>query len=210
MNAFDYMLLALLGISALKGYNRGFLSVLVRFASTLVALCAAFFFRHDLAGYLEKQFGLKTMLAQAVADKFPQPSWGDLKSPDLLPSLKSLPIIQAQLDYFAELVVVVVSFILLYIIISKGLRIIWKLMESPWRQGLLGKINRLAGLLLLVLKDLLIIAVLLGILYPFVQSGAKIGLSGFVNTKIWLDQSYLLPYIMDIFAGLETLLKPGA
>lgn len=210
MNAFDFIVLALLGISALKGFRRGFLCVLGGLASTLIALLAAFYYRHDLAWYLEKQFGLKTMLAQAVADKIPQPSWGGLESPGLLPALKSWPMVQAQLDHFAELIIVAVSFILLYIIISKGLRIIWKLMESTWRQGFIGTINRLAGLLFLVFKDLLIITVLLGILYPFVQSGAKMGLSGFINTKAWLDHSYLLPYIMDIFAGLENLLNPGA
>lgn len=209
MNSLDYIILVLLGISALMGFYRGFLSVLGGFASTLIALFAAVIYRHELARYLEEEFGLKTLLSQTLADKIPQPSWGSSLQGSMLPSLKDLPVIQEQLAHFAELILVAGSFLLLYIIISKGLRLIWKVMEAPFRRGVLGGINRLAGLLLLTAKDLLIMAVLLGILSPFIKSGAGMAISGFVNMGSLLDHSCLMPYFMDIFTGLETLLGMG-
>jgi len=209
LNTLDYLILALLGISALLGFYRGFLSVLGGFASTLIALFVAIIYRSELAYYLEKQFGLNKLLSQAMADRIPQPTMGGSMTESLLPSLKTLPLVQEQLANFAHLIIVILSFILLYIIISKGLRLIWKVLEAPFHKGLLGGINRLAGMLLLLGKDLLIMAVILGILYPFVKSGADMGMSGFINTSQLVDQSSLTPYLFNVFNSLESLFGFG-
>lgn len=209
LNALDYLILALLGISALVGFYRGFLSVLGGFASTLLALAAAVIYRNQLALYLEKEFGLKTWLSSAIADKIPQPTWGGSPAESLLPPLKTLPLVQEQVAGFTHLVIAALSFILLYFIISKGLRLIWKLLEAPFRRGVMGGINRLAGLLLLAGKDLLIITAIVGILYPFIKTGSGMGLSGFINLNKLLAHSYIAPYLLDIFAGLEKLLGIG-
>ncbi len=206
MNTLDYLILTLLVVSALTGYYRGLMSVLGGFASTLIALLIAIVYRKELALYLEKKFGLISLLSETMADKIPQPAWADSPAKDILPSIKTLPFVQEQLANFAQMIVVAISFILLYIIISKGLRLIWKLLEAPFYKGILGRINRLAGMLLLVAKNLLLMAVLLGILYPFVKSGVGMGITGLMNTSLWIDQSWTAPYLLNIFAGLESLL----
>jgi uncharacterized membrane protein required for colicin V production len=209
MNSLDYLLLAWLGISALLGFYRGFLAVLGGLASSLIALFIAIIYRNDLALYLEKEFNLQTILAQGIADKLPQLALGGSPINNFLPALKTLPIVQAQLAGLAQMILVAVSFLLLYIIISKGLRLVWKILEAPFRQGVLGGINRLAGLLLLAGKDLLIMAVLLGISYPLIKSGAGMGIKGFVNASSFIDKSQVAPYLMAVFANLEKLLGLG-
>jgi hypothetical protein len=209
MNSLDYLLLAWLGISALLGFYRGFIAVLGGLASSLIALFIAIIYRSDLALYLEKEFNLQTILAQGIADKLPQPALGGSPINQFLPALKTLPIIQAQLAGLAQMILVAISFVLLYIIISKGLRLVWKILEVPFRQGVLGSVNRLAGLLLLAGKDLLIMAVLLGISYPLIKSGGTMGIKGFVKVSGLIDQSQVAPFLMVIFTNLEKLLDLG-
>lgn len=206
MNSLDYLLLAWLGISALLGFKRGLLAVLGGLTSGLIALLIAVIYRHDLALYLEKEFHLQTMLAQGIADKLPQPALGGSPLENFLPALKTLPVVQTQLAGLAQMILVAISFLLLYIIISKGLQLVWKILEVPFRQGIFSGINRLAGLLLLASKDLLIMAVLLGISYPLIKNGAGMDFEGFVKISGLIDQSQVAPYLFTIFTSLEKLL----
>ncbi len=210
MNTLDYIILALLGVSALSGFYRGLLSVLGGFARTLFALFIAVVYRNEMALYLEKEFGLITLLSQTMAEKIPQPALGGSPAGEFLPSIKALPFVQEQLFNFAQLIVVAISFVLLYIIISKGLRLIWKLLEAPFYKGVLGWINRVAGMLVLVAKNLLLLAVVLGVLVPFIKSGVGMGITGIMNTSLWIDQSWTAPYLLNLFAGMESLLGLGA
>lgn len=206
MNTLDYLVLTLLAVSVLLGYYRGLISVLGGLASTLTALFIAVVYRHELALYLEEKFGLTSLLAHAMAEKIPQPAWSDAPARDILPALKTLPFVQEQLVNFAQMIVAAICFVLLYIIISKGARLIFKLLEAPFYKGILGRINRLAGMLLLVAKNILLMAVVLGILHPFVKSGVGMGITGLINTGLWIDQSWTAPYLLNIFAGLESML----
>ena len=210
INALDYLVLTLVAVSALLGYYRGLIAVLGGLASTLIALFVAIVYRHELALYLEKEFGLTSLLAQAMAEKIPQPAWADAPARHIIPSLKTLPFVQEQLANFAQMIVVAICFILLYIIISKGLRLIFKLLEAPFYKGFLGTVNRLAGMLLLVAKNLLLMAVFLGVSYPFVKSGVGIGITGLINTGLLIDQSWSSPYLFNIFTWLESLLGLSA
>lgn len=209
MNNLDYLLLAWLGISALLGFYRGFIAVLGGLVSSLIALFIAIFYRNDLALYLEKEFHLQTILAQSIADKLPQPALGGSSVGNFLPALQTLPFVQTQLAGLAQMILVAACFLLLYIIISKGLRLVWGILEVPFRQGILSGVNRLAGLFLLAGRDLLIMAVLLGISYPFIKNGASMGITGFIKASGFIDQSQVAPYLLMIFSNLEKLLGLG-
>ena len=210
MNSLDYLLLAWLGISALIGFYRGSLGVVGGFISSLAALAAAFFYRDDLAVYLEKVFGLQTMLVQAIAEKLPQPVLSGSPLGKLLPSLQSLPVVQDKLKDLAQMILIAAAFLLLYIIISQGLQLIVKILQTPLRGGALGGINRLAGMAIMAGKDLLIMAVVLGISYPFIQRGAALGIKGLIKAGSVIDQSQLVPYLNLLFTSLEKLLGIGA
>lgn len=210
MNSLDYLLLAWLGISALIGFYRGSLGVVGGFISSLAALAAAFIYRDDLAVYLEKEFGLQTMLVQAIAEKLPQPVLSGSPLGKLLPSLQSLPVVQDKLKDLAQMILIAAAFLLLYIIISQGLQLIVKILQTPLRGGALGGINRLAGMAIMAGKDLLIMAVVLGISYPFIQRGAALGIKGLIKAGSVIDQSQLVPYLNLLFTSLEKLLGIGA
>lgn len=210
MNSLDYLLLAWLGISALIGFYRGSLGVVGGFISSLAALAAAFIYRDDLAVYLEKEFGLQTMLVQFIAEKLPQPVLSGSPLGKLLPSLQTLPIVQDKLKDLAQMILIAAAFLLLFIIISQGLQLIVKILQTPLRGGALGGINRLAGMAIMAGKDLLIMAVVLGISYPFIQRGAALGIKGLIKAGSVIDQSQLVPYLNLLFTSLEKLLGIGA
>ena len=205
MNSLDLLLLGLLGVSALIGYNRGLLSVLGGLGSSLVALAAAIIYRDDLAIYLEKEFGLQTMLVQVMVEKMPQPVLGKF-----LPALHTLPFIKNELTGLAYMILSIVAFLLLYLIVSKGLLLITGFLENSLRRGAWGGANRLAGMVITAAKDLLIMAVLLGIIYPFIHRGAALGFKGLMKAGAVIDQSWLVPYLNIIFISLEKLIGIGA
>lgn len=206
MNSLDYLVLIVLGISAVLGYYKGFISVLGGFAGTLAALFLAAVYRDKLALYLEEAFKLKTVLIQAIAEKIPQPVMNGTTGQNLLPSIENLPFVQEQLSGLAEMILAAISFILLFIIISLGLKLLWKILDASIEKSGLGRINRLAGLMLLFAKNLIIMAVLLGLLVPFVKNGTSVGITGLTDTGLWLDQSWTAPWLLKTFAGLENLL----
>jgi hypothetical protein len=210
MNSLDYILLIWLGISALVGFYRGSLRVVGGFVSSLAALAAAFFYRDELAVYLEKEFGLQTMLVQVIAEKLPQPALGGSPLEKLLPSLQTLPFVQDKLKDLAQVILIAAAFLLLYIIISQGLQLIVKLIETPLQGGALGAVNRLTGMVVMAGKDLLIMAVVLGISYPFIQKGAAMGIKSLTQAGWLIDQSRLVPYLNLLFTSLEKLLGIGA
>ena len=209
MNGLDYLLLVWLAVSAVRGFYRGFLAILGGLTSSLIALLGALIYRNDLAMYLEKEFSLQTILAHFIADKIPQPALGGSPVSKFLPVLKTLPVVQEQLAGLAQLILVAVSFLLLYIIISKGLQLVWKILETPFRHGFLGGIDHVAGLVLMIGKDFLIMAVVLGISYPFIKNGAGMGISGFIKANGFIDHSQAAPYLFIVFTSLEKLLGLG-
>jgi len=209
MNSLDYLLLAWLGISALVGFFRGSLAVVGGLVSSLAALAGAIIYRNDLALFLEKEFGLQTMLVQAMAERLPQPALGGSPLGKILPVLQTMPFVQDKLASTAQMILAALSFLVLYIIISKGLQIVWKILQSPFRHGILGGVDRLAGAGLMAGKDLLIMAVVLGISYPFIQSGAALGIKGLMKAGSVIDQSWLVPYLNIVFTSLEKLLGLG-
>lgn len=206
MNSLDYFVLIVLGISALLGYQKGFISVLGGFVSTLAALVIAVVYRDNLAFYLDQEFNLKTIFVQAIFEKIPQPVMTGPYGLKLMPSIKDMPFFQQQLNGLAETLLVAIAFILLFIIVSFGLKLLWKVLEVSIKKGGLGGINRLVGLLLLVGKNLMIMAILLGLLAPFVKNGVSVGMTGLTDTNLWIEQSRTAPWLLNIFSGLEKML----
>ena len=206
MNGLDYVLLLWLALSALAGYKRGLTAVLGGLASTLAALAVAFLYRDQLTLYLEKEFNLQTLLVQQMAEKLPQPALGGSAWDKLLPSLQSLPLVQDRMNELAYLILTAAAFILLYIAVSFGLKLIMKLLAMPFDHGALGFVNRLAGTAFTVGRDVLVMAVLLGILYPFIHSGGAMSIKGLMKAGVLIDNSLLAPYLNIIFISLEKLL----
>lgn len=210
MNSLDYILLAWLGVSALVGFFRGSLAVVGGLVSSLAGLAGALFYRHDLALFLENKFGLQTMLAQSMAERLPQSVLGGSPLDKIVPLLQTMPFVQEKLAATAQMFLAALSFIVLYIIISKGLLVVWKLLQSPFRHGILGGVDRLAGAVLMAGRDLLIMAIVLGISFPFIHSGAVLGIEGLIKAEAVIDQAWLTPYLQLVFANLEKLLGMGA
>lgn len=209
MNKLDFLILIIVVVSAFSGYAKGLLSVLGRLATTLIALVIAVLYRTPLAMYMEEQFGAITLLAQSLGGKIPQPAFGTSVD-KYLPALKTLPYVQKQLTSLAEMIIIAISFVLLYIVVSLLLKLLWRMLEKPFGDGLLGKINQVVGMLLLVSKNLLLMAILLGITVPFIKHGVDIGIKSFANTNQMIEQSWSSPYLLSLFTWMAKLVGLGA
>ncbi|HPF20096.1 MAG TPA: CvpA family protein [Syntrophomonas sp.] len=209
MNLLDYLLLGWLAAGMIIGCKKGLVKVIGGLAGTLLGLAAAIIYRDDMALYLEREFGCRTMLVQTIAEKLPQPALGDIPLDTILPPLQSLPVIQNMLTDLAQMILIVGAFLLLYLAVSKGILLLVKLLDMPLRKGALGGLNRLAGTVVMVGKELLVMTILLGIASPIIHNGAAMGLEGLMKAETALEQSYCAAWLQVFFAGLEKLVGIG-
>jgi uncharacterized membrane protein required for colicin V production len=202
LNVLDYAIIAILLLSALAGLKRGLFNVIGGLMGTLIGLLAAILYHRDLALYLEQQFGLSTWLAGVFEEKLPLPAL----NPGLVKAL-DIPVGLADPAlYLATSLVIAISFLLILVLGSKLVQLLCELLEGILAHGILSGVNRGLGMGLLVLKNLLIMAVLVGVLVTPLELGARMGLPGALITTQYMHDSFLLEQLLSIFDYIKALL----
>jgi uncharacterized membrane protein required for colicin V production len=202
LNVLDYAIIAILLLSALAGLKRGLFNVIGGLMGTLIGLLAAILYHRDLALYLEQQFGLSTWLAGVFEEKLPLPAL----NPGLVKAL-DIPVGLADPAlYLATSLVIAISFLLILVLGSKLVQLLCELLEGILAHGILSGVNRGLGMGLLVLKNLLIMAVLAGVLVTPLELGARMGLPGALITTQYMHDSFLLEQLLSIFDYIKALL----
>lgn len=202
LNILDYLIIAVLLLSALAGLRKGLVNVVGGLMGILIGLLAAFSFYRELAQYLENAFGINTLLAGFLRDKLPLPAFDR----GLIEALGYAPGLADPASYLATTVLTALSFLLILLLGSKLVQIICQLLDSLFAQGILAGVNRSLGMGLLLLKNLVIIAILAGILLPPLELGAQMGMSGALLITQYMHNSLLLEPLLKLFAYLKSLL----
>lgn len=209
-NLLDIIIVLILLASLIIGYNKGFIGAVAGMVSTLAGLGIAFLFRNQAADYLEEQYGLVTDLIIFLEKKLTasaglgdQPGW-----------VTSLPIIQnglaalhRQIAEFAYLLVAAGCFLILYVLSSMLIGIICLMLERILPRWVLGSINRPGGVVVILSQNILIMAALAGILASPLYAGAQLGFKVAAPLVALMQASVLLPFLLQIFAGLQDLIK---
>ncbi len=210
-NSLDYIITAVLLLSALIGYNRGFIASVIRIIGTLAGLGIAFWYKEEAAAYLQQHLGLVSSLAGMLEKRIPIAAWV-ANQPILapLPGIKGgMAYLHGQFMDLSNLLVIAGCFLLLFIISSKIIRIIGMMGEKIFRGGILGGMNRLAGAGIVMIKDLIIMAALLGVFYYPLGLGTKIGIEGVSKAAVFIQDSALVPYLLQVFVFMQEMITGG-
>ena len=203
LNILDYAIIAILLLSALAGLQRGLFKVIGGLMGILLGLLAAVIFHQELALYMEEYFGLSSWLAAFFQEKLPIPAL----NPGLVKALEFPAGLADPALYLATSLVIAISFLLILLLGSKLVQLLCRLLETVFARGILSGVNRGLGMGLLVLKNLLIMAVLAGVLVTPLELGARMGLPGALITTQYMHDSFLLEQLLNIFDYVKGLLE---
>ncbi|MDD4802085.1 MAG: CvpA family protein [Syntrophomonas sp.] len=208
-NLLDYIIIAILLLSVIIGYQRGFIATLGGILSTLIGVGVAFMYRNDLADYLQEQYGVVTSIAAALEKHLPISAWGSSRTSSLssLAGLsEGLNFITRQINELAYLLVAIGCFLILFLISSYLIRLLCTVLEKLFAWGILEGINRLAGAGILLIQNIIIITVLLGLTKSPLGLGAAIGITGISRTAEYIEGSLLVPYFLKGFLFLQDII----
>ncbi|MGS0765934.1 CvpA family protein [Syntrophomonas curvata] len=201
LNVLDYLIIAVLLLSALAGLRKGLFNVVGGLAGVLIGLLAAIAFHRELTQYLEKTLGVNTLLVGFLREKLPLP----VLDPGLIKVLGYAPQWADPASYLATTLFTALSFLLILLLGSKLVQAICQLLDSLFAHGILSGVNRSLGMGLLLLKNLVILAVLAGILLSPLELAAQMGMSGAFFVTQYMHNSLLLEPLLKLFTHLKSL-----
>lgn len=207
-NALDFIMVIILLVSIFTGYRTGLIRSLGGVVSTLAGLGIAFLFRHPAAGYLEDHFSVVSDLT-ALLEKRLFSSAGITQLPPLLASLpvinEGLAAIHRQITEFTYLFVATVCFLLLFIISSQVLKVCCLILERVLHLAAMGRINHLGGAIIILARNIVIMAILAGVLASPLAMGAQIGLKSASQAETYIESSVLFPYLLKTFDFMRAI-----
>ena len=211
-NALDYIIIAVLLLSGLIGYKRGFIASVGGIISKLAGVGIAFLYRDDAATYLQEHYGVVNSLASSLEKRLPISAWG-LNQPIQVSSLpglnEGLAYIHRQITEFAYLLVVALCFLLLYMISSYLIKFCCTILEKLFLWGILGGMNQFAGAGTIMIQNIIIMAALVGVLNAPLGLGAKIGMKGISQAAGYIQSATLVPYLLRVFVFLQEMIAGG-
>ncbi len=208
LNTLDQGIIVVLIISGILGYKKGMIASLGGIISTLIGLGVAILYRNEAASYLQEHYGVVSKLTLFLEKRLSIPAWGSNQAGGIssLPAVnEGLAYVHMQFTEFALLLVVALSFLLLYIISSLLIKIFCVVLEKMLNMGKLGVINRTGGAGIILAKNIVIMAMLLGVLAAPLGLGSKIGIKTFYQASGFMEGSCLAPYLMKVYAFLQAL-----
>jgi hypothetical protein len=211
-NALDYLIIIIIAVSILIGYRKGLIRSLGGVVSTLVGLGTAYLLRNPAANYLQEHYGVVSDLT-ATLEKRLLNSTGVSESHNMIASLpmvsEGIAAIHRQITEFAYLLVAALCFLAIYMLSSQILKLIWIVLEKTFHHGILEKVNHWGGVLIVLTQDVVIMAVLAGILASPLELGAKIGIRSAFLAANYMEGSVLFPYLLKIFNIMYALIVTG-
>lgn len=228
MNWLDWLILAILGFSAVQGLRYGLVGSVAKLAGILVGFGAAITYYRDLAAYLTVQWNLEEKilpLAEKLLD-----FWFPLKDPasqflttDKLVSTGAASAGQLSLygnyaDYaagvLASTILNALCFLVLLLIVVWAVNMAGFILTRVAAMAFLGPFNRLGGFLFGACKGLVVVMILLTLMAPFQRldfpsSGGGSETPGTTRPEgSAFSGSKLLPYFEPLFNAIDRPL-PG-
>jgi len=206
-NLLDISIIVILMISVIVGYRRGFIRTIGGIISTLAGLLIAFLYRNEAAAYLQEHYGVVSTLAAFLEKRMSIPAATGFSQPGLLslPVNQGLAFVHRQFTEFSYLIVVTLCFLLLYIISSYLFKFSCAILEKMLCWGILREINHTGGIGILLAQNVIIMAVILGILNSPLGMGTKMGIKSVSQIMTSMQDSILVPYLLKVFTLLHSI-----
>jgi len=203
LNLLDYIIIAVLLLSLAAGYRQGMVGAVSGVLGFLVGLALAVIFYHALSAWLDQYFNISATLADWLRNKLPLAA---LAPDNSLLNLDKLDTMYSDTaSFLAGNLLLILSFLLILWVGSKVVQLMSHGMNTLLDGTLFAGVNRGLGAAVVLVKNLLIMAVVLGLILPSLDLGAKMGLSlastidGYVSRSLLAD--WLLQWF-DLFKGL--------
>lgn len=211
-NELDYIIMIISALSVLIGYRKGLINSLGGVVSTLAGLGIAFLFHNPAANYLEEHFSAVSDLTLLLEQRLFNSA--DITQPPSI--IASLPIvnegmnaIHRQINEFAYMFVATLCFLLLFVISSQLIKICCLVLERILHWGIMGSVNRLGGALIIFARNVVIMAVLAGVLVSPLELGTQIGIKSASQAESYMNSSVLVPYLLKTFDFMKTAAGRG-
>ncbi len=200
MNAFDYFVIAILILSAVSGFNKGFINAVGNIISLAAGILLAVVYYDSFASYLQEYYGLITALSEVIRSKIPL-TVINMESTILINGMD----FDDAAHYLAYLLILAVSFIVIFLLSSKIVQMLWSGLDNLFSWGWLSSINRLLGMVLAVAKNLIVLTIILGLLYPALVLASGMGFYIILSVVDAMDKSITAAYMLQTYAMLKDL-----
>lgn len=224
MNWLDWLIIAVIALSALQGLRHGLVASVAKLAGILVGLGVAYTYYRPFAEYLSTQWNMGEKIMPLVEGLLKYlPSINTVPpalSPEKLTSTGMLTANQNQLnpfsDYltqiFATGVLEALSFLVLLLATVWVVNLAGRILTSIANIALMGPLNHLGGLVFGVAKGLLVVMIVLTLISPFQlpysTPGVRSGVPSATLPRGAFQDSRLLPYFEPLFKAINRPL-PG-
>ncbi|HHW60444.1 MAG TPA: CvpA family protein [Syntrophomonadaceae bacterium] len=211
MNKLDLILIIIFLLACIRGYRRGFFASLTSIVALVIGILVAWNFRELVVANLEARYSLVSRLANWLEMKIPalaaarsgQELLNQIPLPGLLPGGISLPADALPISIqISEALLGIAAFIVLFFLTRWAVKIFASLFDGLFRQGALGMLNSLGGLILSMVKYVIIVLVLFALINPLLGAAALIG-----NHNSSLNESIETSRVLDLLDTGKDKLK---
>lgn len=205
LNPVDYIIIAVLLGSLYTGYRQGMIGAVGSIVGFIVALLLAGFFYHDLANILDHAFNISTAIAEGLRAKFPLATLAPEASAVNLPQVEAL--YDDTAAFLAGNLLLIISFMLILVVGSLALRIVSRSVNTLLDGTVFAGVNRGLGAAVVLVKNVLIMAVILGLILPSLQLGSSMGMPQLGSFDGYVSESVMANWLLqwfDLFKGLIT------
>ncbi|MFA7467324.1 MAG: CvpA family protein [Desulfotomaculaceae bacterium] len=229
MNWLDWLLIAIIVLSAWHGFKAGFIVGVARLLGLVLGLAAAFTGYKNLAVYLDRQWNWGESISVFILERFPQALMDgalDSSAPENMNGLisGSEQLLQDQVTNYATIaaremagsVLELLSFVILALAVYILVNIMMRALSGAAAHTILGPLDRIGGLILGLARGGLVIIIAAALLNPMYSAGAVTGdvQTGFLSHAV--IGSVVLPYAQTAveflklqFPGWPLLAKPA-
>ena len=172
MNWLDWLIIAVIVLSALSGLRRGLILSLTKTIGLLAGLLVAFNYHRQVADYLALYVPVEKLIAPLTLPMLRQPT------AEMMSFLPINQLLEQVNKIIAYGILSSVSFLLLLIITASIIGAFGRLLNMLLNISLLKPMNKLGGLLFGVLVGVLYVTALLYIMSPFQQLNLSLAASG--------------------------------
>ena len=204
-NILDYIIIAIIMLSVISGLRRGFVLAFSDLIITFLAGILALVWYDDGVMFLNEYSNVGTYLAEILRNKLTTSAL----SMDM--PLVNIPLTLGVIDFkdmaevLAHFGLVIISFIIIFLLSLIMLKIIVNLLNKLASWGILSWINKLLGLVLVPVKNLLILMLIAGLIFPAVELAARLELSLAMTIYDLMKHSLITAVLLEVFAAIKGL-----
>lgn len=228
MNLFDVLVGFIIIWGSYKGFKNGLIKSLGGILGWIASIIVALSFNRPLADYLDKQFEIVDILGNVIIKIMPLPNFSfeanniskaiinagvqEMALPDFLKQslIENIDQLLAGGNYFdaslseliayglAGMLLKGISFLILFAATGIIIKIGVDLLSRVFAVTPLGPVNKLSGAALGLLINIIIVAVIIGLISPIVILSAE--QNGNIAAVIY--SSYSFPYLLELFYSI--------